>query len=130
MKANRPHHGAKADANQKAILREIGMMLGGWQRIELPSTGKPIYPPSYSGYYRGQAVVIMDMSSVGGLCLDLRVYANGTALDVEIKDNGKRGDLTEGEWLYFETLEATGRIIQTSEELYIVIGSMFEKETA
>jgi hypothetical protein len=69
---------------------------------------------------RRLGAVVVDVADLGGKCGDLVVSWRGKTIHVEVKDTGKRDDLTPGELEFMRELEAVGcRLIvaETTEEV-------------
>lgn len=69
---------------------------------------------------RQLGAVVVDVADLGGKCGDLVVSWRGRTIHVEIKDAGKRDDLTEGELEFMRELETVGcRLVvaETAEEV-------------
>jgi len=108
----------KPDANQSPIFHELAQMVNGWQQVEDKHGMKY---PAYTGALHGVSFIIFDRSRAGGLTLDTALYVGSVVLDIEIKQPGKREDLTAGEELYFRLSPLTGRVVTTSEEYFAII---------
>ncbi len=69
---------------------------------------------------RQLGAVVVDVADIGGKCGDLVVSWRGKTVHVEVKDTGKRDDLSRNEMMFMRELEAVGcRLIvaETTEEV-------------
>lgn len=69
---------------------------------------------------RKLGAVVVDVADLGGVCGDLVVSWRGKTVHVEIKDAGKRGDLTQGELEFMRKLNGVGCrlvIAETTEDV-------------
>jgi hypothetical protein len=121
----RPKFGARKDANHPHILKDLAGMVGGWWRV-IGDDGSNLN--AYTFNVSGWPVLLVDTSQAGGLTLDTRVYVGSLSMDVEIKQPDKRGDLTEGERLYFQLTPETGRIVTSADEYLEVIKELIDRQ--
>lgn len=78
---------------------------------------------------REQGAVVVDVSDLGGKCGDLVVSWRGRTAHVEVKDTGKRDDLTDGELAFMRELESVGCRLVVAESAEDVI-EWFDKRGA
>lgn len=72
---------------------------------------------------------VVDVADLGGKCGDLVVSWRGRTIHVEVKDTGKRDDLTPGELEFMWELERVGcRLVvaETAEEVIRYFDSYLE----